>query len=129
MKFSVAPESKRAKVSARFCDECKKSLTVIDFLLDTNMLSLQLDLIRAELIRLMEIWTEEVLWTYFSSVWLTALSLPSLLDLACALCSPYALVCGPCDVLHRLHGDSRICTIPDMNDSTVLGLLIVLQNY
>ena len=68
-----------------------------------------------------------MLWTYFSSVWLTALSLPSLLDLACALCSPYALVCAPCDVLHRLHGDSRICTIPDMNDSIVLGLLIVLQ--
>ena len=47
--------------------------------------------------------------------------------LACALCSPYALVCAPRDVLHRLHGDSRICTIPDMNDSIVLGLLIVLQ--
>ena len=47
--------------------------------------------------------------------------------LACALCSPYALVCAPRDMLHRLHGDSRICTIPDMNDSIVLGLLIVLQ--
>src|SRR5580693_5982743 len=51
MKFSVAPLSNRAVVSALFASECMKQCIVIDFRMEIYTLSLLLCLIRADLIR------------------------------------------------------------------------------
>ena len=51
MKFSVAPESSKAVVSALLCDEWIYDLIVIDFCVDIYTLVGSLLLIKAELIR------------------------------------------------------------------------------
>ena len=51
MKFSVAPESKRAIVSALFDFECIKTCSVIDFLADRNTSWSRYCLSSADLIR------------------------------------------------------------------------------
>jgi hypothetical protein len=51
MKFSVAPESTRARDSALFATECIKNLTVIDFRADIYTFPVLLCLISADLIR------------------------------------------------------------------------------
>ena len=51
MKFSVAPESRRATLSARFVMECIKNRIVIDFLAEIYTSSSKFRLIRADLIR------------------------------------------------------------------------------
>ena len=54
MKFSVAPESTRARASALFDFECMWNLSVIDFLLDIYTSEVLERLIRADLIKLAE---------------------------------------------------------------------------
>ena len=54
MKFSVAPESKRAVASALFTTECMKKWIVIDLRADINTSPLLLCLISAEVIRRQE---------------------------------------------------------------------------
>ena len=54
MKFSVAPESKRAVASALFTTECMKKQTVIDLHADINISPLLFCLISAEVIRRQE---------------------------------------------------------------------------
>ena len=54
MKFSVAPESRRAVASALFAMECMKKQTVIDLHADINTSPLLLCLISAEVIRQQE---------------------------------------------------------------------------
>ena len=54
MKFSVAPESKRAVASALFATECMKKQTVIDLHADINTSPLLLCLINAKVIRWQE---------------------------------------------------------------------------
>ena len=54
MKFSVAPESKRATVLALFEFECIKTRSVIDFLADRNTSWSQDHLSSADLIRHLE---------------------------------------------------------------------------
>src|SRR5580693_8845496 len=51
MKFSVAPLSSKAVVSALLASECMKQCIVIDFRMEIYTLSLLLCLIRADLIR------------------------------------------------------------------------------
>jgi hypothetical protein len=51
MKFSVAPKSSRAIVSALFDLECMKVQTVIDFLFDINTFVVWVHLISADLIK------------------------------------------------------------------------------
>src|SRR5580693_5857373 len=51
MKFSVAPLSSKAVVSALLVSECIKQCIVIDFRMEIYTLSLLLCLIRADLIR------------------------------------------------------------------------------
>jgi hypothetical protein len=54
MKFSVAPESSSAIVSALFNLECMKTHSVIDFLLDINTSWSWYHLSSADLIRLLQ---------------------------------------------------------------------------
>src|SRR5216683_5628447 len=54
MKFSVAPESRRAMVSALFDFECIKTHSVIDFLADRNTSWSRYCLSSADLIRHLE---------------------------------------------------------------------------
>ncbi len=54
MKFSVAPESRRAMVLALFDHECIKTRSVIDFLADRNTSWSQYRLSSADLIRHLE---------------------------------------------------------------------------
>ena len=54
MKFSVAPESRRAVASALFATECIKNRMVIDLRADINTSPLLLCLISAEVIRRQE---------------------------------------------------------------------------
>jgi hypothetical protein len=51
MKFSIAPESSRAIVSALFDFECMKVQMVIDFLFDINTFVVWVHLISADLIK------------------------------------------------------------------------------
>ena len=54
MKFSVAPESSRATVSALFDLECTKTRSVIDFRFEINTSWSRYRLISADLIRHLE---------------------------------------------------------------------------
>jgi len=54
MKFSVAPESRRAMVSALFNFECMKTHSIIDFLAERNTSWSQYHLSSANLIRYWE---------------------------------------------------------------------------
>ena len=51
MKFSVAPESRSALVSALRFRECRKTFNVIDCQLDKYTFSVLISLIKAEVIR------------------------------------------------------------------------------